>query len=89
MLVQQWIMFGSGILLILLGAGLLTWGVVQNKARAGAIKDVATILEKIANLFDAIGRFFGPEPATRAGGFLIVVGAALIVGAFVIPSSRS
>jgi hypothetical protein len=86
---QQWILFGLGILLIIFGTGLVLWANVQKKARAGVIQDTASLIHQIANLFGAMGNFFGPDAAVRAGAFLMIFGGALVVGAFVIPISRT
>lgn len=86
---QQWVMFIVGILLVLVGCGLIIWGYVQKKARAGVIQDITKLLVEISKLFNALGNFFGPDPAMRAGGFLVIVGVALMVGTFYIPISRA
>ena len=78
MRVEQWILLILGLVLILWGAGLLTWASVQRSAHAGLVKNAATLAEKVAKLFDAMGKYFGPDPAMRAGGFLVVVGAGLV-----------
>lgn len=78
MQVAQWLLLIVGVVLILWGAGLLTWASVQRRAHAGLMKEAATLAEKIAKLFDAMGRYFGPDPATKAGGFLVVVGVLLV-----------
>jgi uncharacterized membrane protein HdeD (DUF308 family) len=86
---QQWVMFILGIILVVLGCGLIIWGYVQKTVRPKAIPEVTSLVEQIAKLFDALGNFFGPDPAMRAGGFLVIVGVALMVGAFYIPTSRA
>jgi hypothetical protein len=62
---------------------LLTWVNVQRRAHAGGEKGnwVAQIVNAFANLFAELGKLLGPDPAAKAGGFLIVVGCALTVGA--------
>jgi uncharacterized membrane protein len=78
MQVAQWILLIVGVVLILWGAGLMTWASVQRSAHAGVIADAATLAEKVAKLFDAMGRYFGPDPAMKTGGFLVVVGVVLV-----------
>jgi uncharacterized membrane protein len=85
MQVAQWILLIVGVVLILWGAGLMTWASVQRGAHAGVIADTATLAEKVAKLFDAMGKYFGPDPAMKAGGFLVVVGVVLVaLGLFVV-----
>jgi hypothetical protein len=77
-------MFVLGIVLIVVGAGLLTWVSAQRRAHAGLVKDTTGLVDAFANLFKALGEFLGPDPAAKAGGFLIVVGVLLVVGAFLV-----
>jgi hypothetical protein len=84
MRLEQWVMFFLGIVLIIVGAGLLVWVNLQRRAHAGTMKDGAELLNAFANLFKALGELIGPDPAAKAGGFLIVVGALLVGGAFLI-----
>jgi hypothetical protein len=82
---QQWVMFILGIILILLGCGLIIWGYVQKTVRPKVTQEAPSLIEQIAKLFDALGNFFGPDPAMRAGGFLVLVGVGLMIGAFYLP----
>ncbi len=75
---QQWILLGLGVVLVVVGSGLLTWASVQRKAHAGVVKDSASLVRAFASLFNSLGKFLGPDPAARAGAFLVVVGLALI-----------
>lgn len=77
---EQWVLFVLGVVLILVGAGLLAWVSVQRRAHAGLVKDAAGLVDSFANLFGKLGELLGPDPAAKAGGFLIVVGVLLIVG---------
>jgi hypothetical protein len=81
---EQWILFLLGVVLILVGSGLLTWVSVQKRGHAGLVKNSVDLLNAVANLFKSLGELLGPDPAAKAGGFLVVIGCGLIVGAFVI-----
>ena len=81
---EQWVVLVLGVVLILLGAGLLTWVSVQRRAHAGAVKEGADLVNAFAGLFKALGELLGPDPAAKAGGFLIVAGFLLIGGALLL-----
>jgi hypothetical protein len=84
MRLEQGVMFILGIVLIVVGAGLLVWVNLQRRAHAGAMKDGTELLNAFANMFKALGELMGPDPAAKAGGFLIVAGGLLVGGAFLI-----
>ena len=86
---QQWVMFIVGVILVFVGCGLIIWGYTQKRTKAGAIQDVTKLINAIAKLFNTLGNFFGPDPAMRVGGFLVIVGIGLMVGAFYLPNSQS
>jgi hypothetical protein len=84
MYLEQAVMFFLGIVLIIVGAGLLVWVNVQRRAHAGAIKEGAELFNAIANMFKWLGELLGPDPAAKAGGFLVLVGALLVAGSFLV-----
>jgi hypothetical protein len=89
----SWVLFILGIILIILGAGLLLWGAIetemlQPKAAPGA-PVTQSWLEAIAQLFDAMGRYFGPNGAVRAGAFLMMFGLAMGILSFFVPRGRA
>jgi hypothetical protein len=74
-------LFGLGIVFLLVGAGLMIYGVVQKKAHADGVapsSDFEKILDAISKLFETLGRFIGPSRVARVGLVLIVVGLILI-----------
>lgn len=81
---EQVVMFFLGIVLIIVGAGLLVWVNLQRRAHAGLVKEGAELLNAFANMFKALGELMGPDPAAKAGGFLIVVGGLLVIGSFLV-----
>ena len=86
--IAQWILLGLGIVFIIVGAGIMIWGLVQKRTVAGADADggIAPALKAIADLFDAFGRYFGPNASVRVGWIFIAVGLVLIFGPFFIPA---
>jgi hypothetical protein len=81
---EQAVMFFLGIVLIIVGAGLLLWVNLQRRAHAGAMKDGAALANAFANLFKQMGELLGPDPAAKAGGFLVLVGVLLAAGSFMV-----
>jgi hypothetical protein len=90
---QQWVLVIIGGLLILWGAGLMTYAVVHRKPMASAAEEKETwgaqILHAFADLFKALGDYFGPDIAMKAGGIIFLAGLAMVFGAFLIPGGRS
>jgi tellurite resistance protein TehA-like permease len=79
--IAVWILFGLGIVFLIVGAGLMIYGAVQKRAHFDGVapsSDVDKVLDAISKLFDTLGRFIGPSRVARVGLILIVVGLILI-----------
>jgi hypothetical protein len=85
MQLQQWILFGVALVIILLGAALMIYGAVARRARVGKdTSEIAQILKAIAEVVKAVGDIFGANLAAKVGFVLVVCGFGLLVLLFTI-----
>jgi hypothetical protein len=85
--IQQWILFGLGVISLILGIGLMAYGALQKRATAGEGQEdrYAQILKALATLVKALGDYFGANLASKIGFMLAVFGFILIFGPFYVP----
>ena len=89
--IQQWVLFGSGLIALYLGIGLMAYGALQKRAIAGEGQEdrYAQILKALAAVVKAFGDYFGTSLASKVGFVLAVIGLALIFGSFYVPGFMS
>ncbi len=77
----------TGVIFLYVGLGLIVYGTLQRRAIAGPVDigAITKLLKAITGLVTALGKFLGPDASVRAGGFLIIVGLALIIIPFTLP----
>jgi predicted transporter len=82
----RWILLISGLIVLYVGVGLMAYGALQKRARAGRESGIAQILKAIAGLVHAFGKYLGASLASKVGFILILLGLFLIFAPFYIPS---
>jgi len=89
--IQQWILFGLGVISLILGMGLMAYGALQKRVIAGEGQEdrYAQILKALASLVKALGDYFGASLASKVGFMLAIIGFALIFGPFYVPGFMS
>jgi hypothetical protein len=85
--IQLWILFILGVVALIMGLGLIAYGVVQKQTNAGTAKDIAQVISAFAELGRVFGKTF-PQQATRVGFILILLGLALIFLPFYVPGLK-
>ena len=83
--IRQWILFGSGLLSLYLGIGLMAYGALQKRTIAGEKGQedrYAQILKALAAVVKAFGDYFGASLASKVGFVLAVIGLILIFGPY-------
>jgi hypothetical protein len=90
MTIPGWIVFGIGVLFILLGAGLMVSSSVSKRSKAevkssvdqGILKD---ILDFILKLFELFLPIIPANAMAQVGFMLLIIGIGLVILPFVIP----
>ena len=90
MTVPGWILFGVGIVFILLGVGLMVYGSLKRSQTADAKASVdqgilKTILDFVLKVLETIVKLIPANIVTQVGFVIIILGIALVLLPFLIP----
>jgi hypothetical protein len=90
MSIPQWALFISGLGILYVGVGLMAYGALQKRSRAGEDKEhwIAQILNAVSGLVAAFGKYLGANRASKVGLLLVFTGLILIFVPFYVPGLK-
>lgn len=93
MTVPGWILFGVGILFILLGLGLMVYSSLKKSQTAGAAASVnpgilQPILDFVLKVLEIIVKLIPANIVSQVGFILVILGIALVLLPFLIPGLK-
>ncbi len=83
--IAGWIVFGLGVVFIVIGGGLMIYGAVQKRAGAGATEDTSPWVA-LARAFEPLAKAIGTSLAASVGVVLVVIGLVLVFLPFYLPA---